>query len=350
MAPVRSFSSTPLAASTTPGPHPEQPARIPAIETELEARGWLGYERLASPAVERTAAAASTRSRTSRRSRRCPSAGGGHLDLDTVMSAGSWEAALHAAGGAVAAGRAAASRATRRPASARIARPATTRARRTRWASACSTTSPSPRATRIDALGLARVMILDWDVHHGNGTNDIFHETDDVLFVSHPPVAAVSGHRAARREAGSGRGSGTRSTCRCRRGQATTCYCRSCEMSSAPLARSYEPELVLLSAGYDAHVEDPLASAMSATRGSRRSPATMRALCADELQVPLGAVLEGGYALGALARGGGRDARGVAGFRRISGRRRWGAGGRRAARGRCAARRCRRIAEWWPQL
>ena len=71
-----------------------------------------------------------------------------------------------------------------RAASPRCARPATTPRRRARWASASSTTSPSRRAHARAAHGAERVLILDWDVHHGNGTNDIFHADPAVLFCS----------------------------------------------------------------------------------------------------------------------------------------------------------------------
>jgi acetoin utilization deacetylase AcuC-like enzyme len=69
-----------------------------------------------------------------------------------------------------------------------------------------------------------------------------------------------------------------------------------------PLARSYRPGLILISAGYDAHVDDPLAECRVTDEGYAEMAASMRAL-ADELQVPIGVVLEGGYDLGALARG-----------------------------------------------
>ncbi len=118
----------------------------------------------------------------------------------------------------------------------------------------------------------------------------------------------------------------------------------------APLARAYEPGLVLLSAGYDAHVEDPLAECHMTDEGFARLTTMMRSLCADELGVPLGAVLEGGYALGALARGvavtlealsGGAAGSGAA-ARVVVGDEIPVAPESRAA--------LERLAEWWPQL
>ena len=72
------------------------------------------------------------------------------------------------------------------------------------------------------ARGLERVLIFDWDVHHGNGTNDIFHATDQVLFVSihQSPLYPGTGPAA---DVGSGGGAATRSTCRCRRAPTTRC-------------------------------------------------------------------------------------------------------------------------------
>ena len=83
------------------------------------------------------------------------------------------------------------------------------RARRpARWASACSTTSRSRRAFALERRGLERVMILDWDVHHGNGTNDIFHASDRGAVRLDPPVAAVPGDRRRRRRRGRATGEG----------------------------------------------------------------------------------------------------------------------------------------------
>src|SRR5438105_15459 len=83
------------------GRHPEQPARMQAIERELDDRGWLGFERMLSPAVDRDVLTAVHPSSYVSSLERLSAQGGGAVDLDTVASAGSFEAALHAAGGAV---------------------------------------------------------------------------------------------------------------------------------------------------------------------------------------------------------------------------------------------------------
>ena len=153
-------------------------------------------------------------------------AGGGQLDADTVVSAGSFEAALHAAGGAVAAGRRAA---RRRGADARSARSVPGPPRD---AGAGDGLLPVQQrrgrgaATRSTRAALERVLILDWDVHHGNGTNDIFHALRRGAVRLDPRVAAVSGDRPGGRRRGAATGAATRSTCRSPPAPATTCSAR----------------------------------------------------------------------------------------------------------------------------
>ena len=84
------------------GAHPEQPARIVAIERELALRGWLGFERVSSPPAERAALEAVHPVRHIELIERLAARGGARIDADTVVSAGSFTAALHASGGAVA--------------------------------------------------------------------------------------------------------------------------------------------------------------------------------------------------------------------------------------------------------
>ena len=185
-----------------------------------------------------------------------------------------------------------------RPPSARPPR----RARRARWASACSTTSPSPRSTRSTRTGCERVMILDWDVHHGNGTNDIFHASAEVLFVSIHQSPLYPGTGAGRRRRRRSRARASRSTCRCRRGPATTLFVSLVEHVVVPLARAFDA-----AAGADlGRLRRPPRRSAGRLRGDRGGlRGDGRARCASvraELGAPLGCVLEGGYALGALAR------------------------------------------------
>src|SRR3954468_12707516 len=164
------------------GPHPERPERIAAIERELEARDWLGWERRRSPEAEREALLAVHPAEHVRFIRELSERGGGAIDLDTSTSAGSYEAALHGAGGACAAVDAVLDGA-RSAFSAH--RPPGHHAERARAMGFCLFNNVAVGARwAVDRRGLSRVLIVDWDVHHGNGTNDIFHASDEVLFVS----------------------------------------------------------------------------------------------------------------------------------------------------------------------
>jgi acetoin utilization deacetylase AcuC-like enzyme len=284
-----------------PGPHPEQPARIVAIEHELARRGpELGWEiRDSSEASVQTLMSVHDPDHVRFIERLCES-GGGHIDVDTAVSRGSWLAALHGAGGACDVvdlllgdgGPAVAASAHRPPGH---------HAERDRAMGFCLFDNVAIAARRaIDVHGLHRVLILDWDVHHGNGTNDIFHATDQVLFVSIHGSPLYPGTGPAS-DAGSGRGEGYTVNLPVPAGSGDETWVSLVEHVVRPLARAYAPELVLVSAGYDAHAEDPLAGCMVSDAGFAAMAASAR-LLAEEAGAPLGIVLEGGYALDVLAR------------------------------------------------
>jgi acetoin utilization deacetylase AcuC-like enzyme len=281
------------------GAHPERPARIEAIERELRARDWLGWEVRESPQAPRTALEAVHPAQYLDAIESFCAAGGGALDLDTVASAGSWEAALHAAGGAVALVDLLLDGEARAGAS--LHRPPGHHAEAARAMGFCLLANVAIAARHaLDARGLERVLILDWDVHHGNGTNDILHATDAALFVSihESPLYPGTGPAA---DAGSGAGEGYTVNLPVPAGSGDGVFCSLVEHVVAPLARAYEPKLLLVSAGYDAHADDPLASCTVTDAGYAAMAGSARRL-ADELEVPVGIVLEGGYELGALAR------------------------------------------------
>jgi acetoin utilization deacetylase AcuC-like enzyme len=150
----------------------------------------------------------------------------------------------------------------------------------------------------LDALGAERVMVLDWDVHHGNGTSAIFHSAPEVLFASihqwpfYPGGGALS-------DAGSGAGEGYTINLPVPAGAGEDEWLAYLEHIVLPVARDYEPNLVLVSAGFDAHRDDPLAQCRLEAVSFSHMARHARAL-ADDLGVPVGAVLEGGYDLGAL--------------------------------------------------
>jgi acetoin utilization deacetylase AcuC-like enzyme len=133
-------------------------------------------------------------------------------------------------------------------------------------------------------LGVERIAIVDWDVHHGNGTEEIFRGDDSVLFASMHQWPFYPG------SGGPGEGGGTTLNVPLPAGCGDDEYLEAFDELVAPAARAFEPELVLVSAGFDAHVEDPLAG-MSVTADGFRELARRSA----ELGPRVAAVLEGGY-------------------------------------------------------
>jgi acetoin utilization deacetylase AcuC-like enzyme len=281
------------------GSHPEQAARIAAIEQELSARNWLGYERVESSEVAQADLTAVHAPEYVDAIERISASGGGYLDPDTLASEGSYQAALHAAGGAVELvdllldGRASTVFSLHRPPG-HHALPG-------RAMGFCLFNNIAIAARHaVRARGLGRVLIFDWDVHHGNGTNDIFHGTDQVLFISIHESPLYPGTGPAS-DVGSGPGRGYTVNLPVSAGADDALYESLVDHVVVPLAEMYEPQLVLISAGFDAHREDPLATCALTEEGFAEMARSLRRCCAG-LDVPLGAVLEGGYALGALAR------------------------------------------------
>src|SRR5207245_535330 len=145
----------------------------------------------------------------------------------------------------------------------------------------------------IRELGLSRVFILDWDVHHGNGTAEAFRNRSDVLFASihqspHYPGTGPLG------DAGSGAGEGYTINLPVPAGSGEELWLSLLERVVLPAAGAFGPQLVLLSAGFDAHAADPLADCLLQTSSFGQMAMQLRDT-ARAAGAPLGAVLEGGY-------------------------------------------------------
>jgi acetoin utilization deacetylase AcuC-like enzyme len=336
------------------GPHPEQPARIVAIERELERLDYLGFQRVSSPAVELNVLRGVHPQRHIDLVRRAAEAGGAEIDADTVVSAGSFAAALHAAGGAVSLVDRLLDGGT--PTGFSIHRPPGHHAESRRAMGFCLFNNIAVAAQHaLDGHGSERVMIVDWDVHHGNGTNDIFADESRVLFTSihQSPLYPGSG---APSDVGAGEGRGFTVNLPVPPGSGDGVFCSLVADVVVPLARAYSPQLVLISAGFDAHHEDPMADC-TVTESGFAAMARSVSDVAAAVGAPVGAVLEGGYALDALARsvaatmgalaGGAGDQRGAAG----AGSGAAGPGG--AADGPVAdesTEALARLAQFWPGL
>jgi acetoin utilization deacetylase AcuC-like enzyme len=276
------------------GAHPEQAARIPAIERELAARDWLGYQRVEAPQASLEAVMAVHPSSHVDAVRGMSERGGGWFDPDTYASQGSYRAALHAAGGACAMVEALLGN------GAGVGfcglRPPGHHAETATAMGFCLFNNIAIAARHaLGALGAERVFILDWDVHHGNGTNEVFHSSPEVLFASihQSPLYPGTGPLS---DIGAGAGEGYSLNLPVLPGSGEDVWLSLVEHVVMPAARAFDPDLVLVSAGFDAHRDDPLANC-ELEAGSF----AQMALHARSLGKPVGCVLEGGYDLDALA-------------------------------------------------
>jgi acetoin utilization deacetylase AcuC-like enzyme len=277
--------------------HPERPARMRAIEAELGRRDWLGWEPVEAPrATEEQLLAVHPREYVERV--REMSARGAAFDPDTPTSAGSYEAALRAAGGACALVDALLDGGERTGFCA--LRPPGHHAEPARAMGFCLFATVAIAARHaLDSLGAERVLVVDWDVHHGNGTNSIFHGSREVLFASIHQYPFWPGSGALG-DVGSGEGEGYSLNLPVPAGTGEAAFLSLVEHVVAPAARQYRPDLMLISAGYDAHAHDPVGGLALSTSSFGALARQLRAL-GEELGAPVGAVLEGGYDLEALA-------------------------------------------------
>jgi acetoin utilization deacetylase AcuC-like enzyme len=280
------------------GPHPENAGRIRAIEAALEAEDWLGLDVLEAPRVTReqldrvhTAAAIDLVERVAE-------SGGGMLDPDTVVSAGSWEAALRAAGGACEGARLALEAGEGFAISA--LRPPGHHAETSRQMGFCLFNNAAVAVADSIARGaIERALIFDWDVHHGNGTQEIFWSRGDVAYVSIHQWPFYPG-TGARDEVGAGEGEGLTLNFPVPGGTGGEVFREIAEREVAPLIADFKPGLVAISAGYDAHRADPLASCELVDADYEAMAATVGA-AAREVGAPVLVCLEGGYDPAALA-------------------------------------------------
>ncbi|HEY5192850.1 MAG TPA: histone deacetylase [Solirubrobacteraceae bacterium] len=278
--------------------HPDIPERLLAIEHALGAQDWLGWERREAPPAQEAQLELIHSTSHVQRIKKLSLVGGGAIDPDTFVGEPSYRAALYAAGGACEMTRALMAR------EATLGfcgvRPSGHHAEPDRAMGFCLFNNVALAADlAIRELGARRVFILDWDVHHGNGTAEAFRRRQDVLFASIHQSGIYPG-TGAMGDVGSGPGEGYTINLPVPAGSEGDLWLSLLEHVVLPAARAFEPELVLISAGFDAHRADPLASCRLEADSFGEMARHVREL-AGLLDVPLGAVLEGGYEPTALA-------------------------------------------------
>ena len=223
--------------------------------------------------------------------------GHGDLDGDTYFSPGTREAAWLAAGGAIDLTKQLLGGAAKRGVA--LLRPPGHHAMPDTSMGFCVFNNVALAASEALAQGLTRVAIVDWDVHHGNGTQDMFYRDPRVLFVSLHQYPFYPG-TGAPHEIGTGAGAGFTANLALPGGSGDEVYGAAFRQVVMPVLRAYAPELVLVSAGFDAHARDPLAQ-------MQLSSATYCAMAGALIDLVdtighgrIGFVLEGGYDLQAI--------------------------------------------------
>lgn len=288
---------------TGPG-HPERPGRIDAIRVALERRGLA--DRLERIEVKRADMERVVRVHSAQYVMRLEAAcrqGASFMDCgDSAICPESYEIALLAAGAVTEAAR-------------RIGRGELTRA-------FCAVRPPGHHCeydesmgfcllnnvaiaarTLQDEFGVERVAILDWDVHHGNGTQHLFESDANVLFISlhgHPKhLYPGTGYES---EIGHGPGRGYTLNIPLMPGAGDGEYRAAFDEKVLPRLASFSPEVLIISAGFDAHEEDPLAEMLVTDGGFQRMTREAIAIANERCEGRILSVLEGGYHLDALGR------------------------------------------------
>ena len=245
--------------------HPEQPARLTAAVSALDAEPWRAQLRDLSPgAADLRWIETTHRLDYIRHAEATCAAGAAYLDTpDVAISRGSYEIACLAAGAGL--GLADALVAGQIDNGFALLRPPGHHAERAMALGFCVFNNVAILARYLQQQhGLDKIAILDWDVHHGNGTQHSFEEDPSVLYVSLHQYPHYPGTGSAN-ECGSGRGRGATLNCPMPAGATDSAYERAFQEQVLPTLAQFRPEVILISAGFDAHRDDPLADVQLST-------------------------------------------------------------------------------------
>lgn len=280
--------------------HPERPARLSTLLELLEEPGMRSAIERRQPTLATAEELARVHAWEHVESLLALADQRQAIDPDTSVSPGSIQAARLAAGALLGAVRTVCANEREAARALCLVRPPGHHAEPDRAMGFCLFSNVALAAAAARAEGLAeRVLILDWDVHHGNGTQAAFYEREDVLFFDlhqHPHYPGTG----ALDERGRGAGAGYTLNCPLPAGFGDHDYVAVFDRLLPEVAARFEPDLVLVSAGFDAHADDPLGGMCISSPGFAQLCARVQAVADEYANGRLVLSLEGGYELAAL--------------------------------------------------
>jgi acetoin utilization deacetylase AcuC-like enzyme len=294
------FVYDPIYLKHDTGGHPENSRRLEVIISHLEQTGLKQRLRLIKPrpATPEELALVHHESHITR-VKEMAQQGGGWLDADTVVSPASYDAALYAAGGAIEA--VAAVMGGEVNSAFALVRPPGHHATARQAMGFCLFNNIAIAARyALEKLGLERLAIIDFDVHHGNGTQDTFYDDPRVLYISTHQYPHYPGTGRIE-ETGRGEGTGTTVNIPLPPWCGDVEYERVFKQIIVPATRHFQPQFILSSAGYDGYWDDPLAMMQLTVTGYARIARFINGLADELCQGRLVFCLEGGYHLEAQA-------------------------------------------------